>query len=518
MGHVGDELGFQPLALQPLLHRPGHALADGVEILGVVLQVPAHLFRVDLGVQVSVRQGLAAFLEKLELPGEPGRGDDHGGVEYQHDQEEEPAVIGFIEEDGKEKLDEEHAGRQKDAPPGEGEDAHQVRRRPPQPLPHQPAPAQQPPAQGVAPPAPQLQPGGQAHEHGQSQNEAAQDAEAGQRHHQVGHFRQVIQAGCYGEAYQEQAAAHHRQIQVQRDPVLPVGDDALPVPPVPRGAEEKGKAPQGQQAEHDGQHGQRRRGDPPVQVIDRPQGGKGAAGGQIIGQIAYHGAVVRRYHGLDPLVQVVQPIAVGKIEPALPGGAAGNLPRLGQKTALRRVPVVDGVDEATVHAVQPVGVVAVGKGVIGVMHGALRRLHTQLVAEEGGGRGKTAGFQRRARHSVDCADQARRQQQDGRQLGPQAAPNITPHGTPSISAPRRRRRTAPPESPPGPPDTEMLFSSYTPPVRKRQLPASILYPRPHTTFRYRGSEGLISSFSRRWRICTATAPSEPMAFSFQTCS
>ena len=29
---------------------------------------------------------------------------------------------------------------------------------------------------------------------------------------------------------------------------------------------------------------------------------------------------------------------------------------------------------------------------------------------------------------------------------------------------------------------------------------SILYPWPQTTFRYRGSEGLISIFSRRWRM------------------
>ena len=47
---------------------------------------------------------------------------------------------------------------------------------------------------------------------------------------------------------------------------------------------------------------------------------------------------------------------------------------------------------------------------------------------------------------------------------------------------------------------------------------SILYPSPHTTFRYLGLEGSISSFSRRWRIWTATAPSEPKAVSFHTCS
>ena len=45
---------------------------------------------------------------------------------------------------------------------------------------------------------------------------------------------------------------------------------------------------------------------------------------------------------------------------------------------------------------------------------------------------------------------------------------------------------------------------------------SILYPWPQTTFRYRGSEGLISIFSRRWRMWTATAPSLPRAASCHT--
>ena len=48
------------------------------------------------------------------------------------------------------------------------------------------------------------------------------------------------------------------------------------------------------------------------------------------------------------------------------------------------------------------------------------------------------------------------------------------------------------------------------------FPPSSLYPCPQTTFRYRGSEGLISIFSRRCRICTATLPSLPMADSRQT--
>ena len=47
---------------------------------------------------------------------------------------------------------------------------------------------------------------------------------------------------------------------------------------------------------------------------------------------------------------------------------------------------------------------------------------------------------------------------------------------------------------------------------------SILYPWPQTTLRYRGSEGLISIFSRRCRMWTATAPSLPRAASCHTAS
>ena len=43
-----------------------------------------------------------------------------------------------------------------------------------------------------------------------------------------------------------------------------------------------------------------------------------------------------------------------------------------------------------------------------------------------------------------------------------------------------------------------------------------LYPWPQTTLIYRGSEGLISIFSRRWRMWTATALSDPAPVSFQT--
>ena len=49
-----------------------------------------------------------------------------------------------------------------------------------------------------------------------------------------------------------------------------------------------------------------------------------------------------------------------------------------------------------------------------------------------------------------------------------------------------------------------------------RIPFSSLYPWPQTTFKYRGSAGLISSFSRRWRMWTATVFSLPKGASFHT--
>ena len=62
-----------------------------------------------------------------------------------------------------------------------------------------------------------------------------------------------------------------------------------------------------------------------------------------------------------------------------------------------------------------------------------------------------------------------------------------------------------------------------PPFLHHHLPLSVrslysfstLYPRPQTTFRYLGSLGLISIFSRIWRIWTATVLSAANASSFQ---
>ena len=70
-----------------------------------------------------------------------------------------------------------------------------------------------------------------------------------------------------------------------------------------------------------------------------------------------------------------------------------------------------------------------------------------------------------------------------------------------------------------------LFHSYTSPVISLCLPKrfvshsriyclSILYPTPHTTFRYLGFRGSISIFSRIFRTCTIMV-SVLTAFSFQ---
>ena len=49
-----------------------------------------------------------------------------------------------------------------------------------------------------------------------------------------------------------------------------------------------------------------------------------------------------------------------------------------------------------------------------------------------------------------------------------------------------------------------------------RIPFSSLYPWPQTTFKYLGSAGSISIFSRRWRMWTATVFSLPKGASFHT--
>ena len=168
VGDVGDELSLQPLGPHPLLHRPVEALADGVEVLRVGLQIPVHAVGVDLGLQVSLRQGPSLIPDLLGLDGEPRRPGDDGSIQSQK-QEEEQAVVGVAVEgqQGQAQLEEQHAGGQHHRPPGHGEDTdqspHPGQESPPQP----PHPPEEHVAQGVAPPLAQLDAGGQAHEHRQ---------------------------------------------------------------------------------------------------------------------------------------------------------------------------------------------------------------------------------------------------------------------------------------------------------------------------------------------------------------
>ena len=53
VGHVGNELSFEMLALHPLIHGPADAVADAVQVVGVVQQVAVHVFGVDGIVHVA---------------------------------------------------------------------------------------------------------------------------------------------------------------------------------------------------------------------------------------------------------------------------------------------------------------------------------------------------------------------------------------------------------------------------------------------------------------------------------
>ncbi len=66
MGDVGDQLGFHPLALQPLLHGGVDGAAQVVELFGVRAQFPANIAVHVVGVDDRIR--LAAYDGRRAVP------------------------------------------------------------------------------------------------------------------------------------------------------------------------------------------------------------------------------------------------------------------------------------------------------------------------------------------------------------------------------------------------------------------------------------------------------------------
>ena len=71
VGHVRDQFRLEALALHALVDRPGHALADLIQILPVLFAVPEHLFCIDLVREIPLRHTLPRSLQFTDL------NDDH---------------------------------------------------------------------------------------------------------------------------------------------------------------------------------------------------------------------------------------------------------------------------------------------------------------------------------------------------------------------------------------------------------------------------------------------------------
>ena len=60
--YVGDQLRLEPFDLELLLHRDAHAVADGIEVFAVALEIEVHMRGIDLRGEVARSEGFAALL------------------------------------------------------------------------------------------------------------------------------------------------------------------------------------------------------------------------------------------------------------------------------------------------------------------------------------------------------------------------------------------------------------------------------------------------------------------------
>ena len=246
MGDIGDEFCLQSLGLHPLLHRPVHPVADGVEVLRVGLDVPEHVPGVDFGLQVAVCQRLALGLALLELPGEEGGAHQQRTVQEEQEQQR-PAVI--VAPDGEKRLQNQQDDCHQHPAPGEREDMDQRPHAVPQGAAEADRQGAQFPADGVLPELPQFQPGGQGHE-GRQHQQAQGDAQG----HDQGQLDPApgVQLRHHEHIEGPKAEENHQQ-QVQGHPVQPVGDNLVAAPAMARGAQQEH---QHREEADDGENGQ----------------------------------------------------------------------------------------------------------------------------------------------------------------------------------------------------------------------------------------------------------------------
>ena len=370
--------------------------------------------------------------------------------------------------------------------------------------------------QGVPPPAAQLDPQGKAHapagEHPRQgagpQDQRRDQGRAGepQLHH---HFHP-----------HEHAQGHRRRQQVEGDPGPPAGADAVRAGAVPGGAQQENVTRHRQQ---------RRRGQDGVDPVPEGVGDVRQPVGQLILVLEGECVVQHQLRGVGVLhrlerhfsigtlcllrLPITPVIGDGKTPEAVVGGVSGVPELCAGPVPDRRVGDVP-VGAEGLRLLQPVSPLPVrdhpGYEVVDVIIGdALKQLPFEVVlwgdvnvrvVEHQGRQGPAA--EGHGHHH---------QQQEGRDLGGGALRQLC--------LPLRRRR--------GVRGRlhglrhhlgDLVFDLCSDlfDVFHVRIPFSSLYPWPQTTFKYRGSAGSISIFSRRWRMWTATVFSLPKGASLHT--
>ena len=289
MGHVGNKLGFEMLALHPLIHGPADAVADAVQVVGVVQQVAVHVFGVDGIVHVALgdfgRPGAKPFHAQQQV---------HQQCQQQHPLHkpaEELCAGGMFGGADKDKLDQQNRRHNKAGAAQQGQAVDKGTEQSADLFQQVPAPAKDPVDQAAFDHAFQLYAGGKAHqEQGQQQLDQHKDHQQPQ---QIGKGKTVCHFNAQGDGAEARKSDDRRE-QIKGDAVDEVRRNGIAAVPVSCGAHQKYK----QQDRHD-QHGQ---GDGdqliaqvvgPLKAVQREADIVG--GHTVLQNIALHGADHRRF-------------------------------------------------------------------------------------------------------------------------------------------------------------------------------------------------------------------------------
>ena len=501
MGHVGDELRFHPLAAHPLVHRRRHALGDVVQVLAVGFEVQHHPAGVHLIAQVPGGQSPAA---QQQLPAHEGqsqhRQEQQELLKDPQERQQAPAPGEHAEQDPK-ALQDTEAQEHQHGLAHQGDVVKQSR----QPMRCAPEAAAQGPkdrpaataeqAEGhidhcIPPPATQFEPQGQGHA------PAGKDARQGGRtQYHSQHHANASKVGLHHQLdAQEQPQCHRRRQKVQWDPCPPAGTDAVHVRMVPGGTQQEDEADC---------HQQRRSSDDGVDPVAEGVGQFRQPVGQGVVVVINkhrgqrhcnpHGISVLNNAGAGPFR--ICPV-IGKSElprtiifckprvPELPAGLilyhdVRDVPLRTVAVCCFRIHLVYllfTVPDQEIEKRLPVSPGDIGKQLL---------LESRLAGDIDVG----AVQKHRAQHTAGGNGGHHQHQQKGYDLGRRTLREpLFPFRCRRLHGLLLHHRLG-----------DLLFDVLFDGLHVR-IPFSSLYPWPQTTFKYLGSAGSISIFSRRWRM------------------